>query len=120
MEVVVSTTLLSILIALVVTLFPTAVLAGARASQETFARDLADSIIESLQAGDFNALPTLAAAPTTFTGCGGLAFVSQVQLFNVPLSNPANVRGVRVIVGWNFRNRSYSVVEETCLARLPR
>ena len=120
LEIVVCISLLSMVIVLVMNLFPVALTTLRHAENKYQASNLAKSVLD-----DWSSRPFASLTPGTLQNLNAVPVEGGVlqpvlEIYNVPKSDPNYLRSIRVDVGWSEKSSPYHTVQELWVHNITR
>jgi type II secretory pathway pseudopilin PulG len=117
-EVLLSFTLTSIMLVLVMNIFPTAMVSVHRAEHRQHAGGLADSVLERKANLGFHRLAVGSTEELPVSELDGVHYHTVFSVEAVPGRNKDFLRMLRVVVKWKYRGRDMEVTRELWVHRL--
>lgn len=111
-ETVLSLFLLSLVVILLVNLYPTSMLTVRQGENRFQANQIAASELARLQSGSFDDLVVGSVTPLDPVVHNSMEFERRVEVFEVPPNPEDHLKGVRVTVSWKERNELRQVSQE--------
>jgi hypothetical protein len=119
-ETVVALFLASMLVVVLVNLFPSAVAAMRTSEAKAQAVDLTESLLAEQKARPFSELVPGPATTLDPVKRGPIVLQPRLQIFEIPGRNPDYLRGARVTVSWKTSRQTREVSQEVWLARIKK
>ncbi|MCA9779972.1 MAG: type II secretion system protein [Candidatus Eremiobacteraeota bacterium] len=119
LETIVSIFIISMLVLLLMQLFPTSFLAGRRSVQHSEAGRVAEEVLVQKRLLPFHELTS---GEENLEGVerNGVLYTRTVTIFELPEANPEKLKGIRVLVNWEERGKTWTVRRDFLQVRLPR
>jgi Tfp pilus assembly protein PilV len=118
-EVIFAATLIGLIIMVMMSILPSAMLGVRKVEHRTKAGSLAQSLLEEKRAGPFSSLD-IPPAQTRITDSDGTVYDISYVTLTRPSSDPARLKGMRIVVSWSEREITQSVMRELWLCNIPR
>ena len=118
METVISLFLVSMVLVLVLNLFPSALAASHRAEQGLQADLLAQTLLNEQQSLAFDRLVIGPPVPLPDQSSDGVTYHRSLEIFKVPSSNESFLKGIRATIWWTSQHGDHRLIQEVWMSRV--